>query len=93
MKTIYLKASSNDQLIRDIKRVFPKYNGEIEFSDGIAHVHYVGDIVLIPGSFENKVPPTFVGAEHANILAPEDFDISIFQCLVEAPKIPKHQFA
>lgn len=105
MKTIYLKASTKAVLIADIAQVVTietiegeaPYNGEVEFSDGTIYGHYIGDVMLTPPFLNDKMevitPATYAGAQHANLLAPDDFDTSVFNCIVTAPTHPAHQFA
>jgi hypothetical protein len=92
MKTIYLKSSTISGLIADISQVIEDYNGEVEFSNGIIHGHYIGQI---PDSInpENGQVLAWKDGYHANLLVPEDFDTSVFTCLVTAPNSPVHQFA
>jgi hypothetical protein len=37
-------------------------------------------------------PATYVGAEHVNILVPEDFDDSVFTTKTTIPNSPSHMF-
>jgi len=93
MKTLYLKASTLAALIADIAKAIEEYNGEIEFSNGIIHGHYIGQIpeAINP---ENGQVLAWVDGYHANLLVPEDFDTSIFSCLViPPPNNPVHKFA
>jgi hypothetical protein len=92
MKTIYLKSSTISDLIADIAQVIEDYDGEVEFSNGIIHGHYIGQI---PDSInpENGQVLAWKDGYHANLLVPEDFDTSVFTCLVTAPNSPVHQFA
>lgn len=105
MKTIYLKAATKELLVADIAKAVTisniegshPYAGEIEFSCGDIEGHWIGDIMLTPDVLNAKrevvTPATFVGAFHANLFVPEDFDSSVFKTLVVAPNNPKHQFA
>jgi hypothetical protein len=97
MKTIYLKANTKEELIADIQKVLPKYNGEIEFGNGEIFGHYIGDLMLTPPvlneNFEVITPAVMAGFEHANLLVPDEFDESIFETNVVAPNNPKHKFA
>jgi hypothetical protein len=93
MKIIYLKASTKELLIADIAKVFENYNGEIEFSNGIIHGHYIGQIIKTINQKTGDVIEWLDGY-HANLLVPKDFDESIFVSLViPAPENPVHQFA
>jgi hypothetical protein len=97
MKIIYLKASTKDELISDIQKVLPEYNGEIEFGNGEMFGHYIGDLMLVPPVLnENReiiTPALMAGFEHANLLVPDDFDESIFEFDGFVPANPKHKFA
>lgn len=91
-KTIYLKASNKTALLADIAQVIEGYAGEIEFSDGIVHGHFIGPIP------DERNPETgevisWLDGVHANLLVPIDFDETICSCLIPEPKTPKHQFA
>lgn len=97
MKTIYLKAITKAALIADIaKQVIINehpYNGEVEFSNGIIHGHYIGQI---PTSIHPETGQVLAWADgyHANLLVPDDFDTSVFTCLViPPPNNPVHKFA
>lgn len=91
-KTIYLKSSTKATLIADIAQVIEDYAGEIEFSNGTIHGHYIGEI-------PNETNPetgtiiTWLDGYHANLLVPIDFDESIFSCAIPKPANPKHYFA
>jgi len=97
MKTIYLKASSKKELIQDIQKVLPEYNGEIEFGNGEIFGHYIGDLMLTPPvlneNLEVITPAVMAGYEHANLLVPDNFDHSIFEYDGFVPNNPKHKFA
>lgn len=97
MKTIYLKSSIKENLIKDIQKVLPKYAGEIEFGNGEIFGHYIGDLMLTPPVLDENLevitPAVLAGFEHANLLVPDEFDETIFETNVEAPHHPKHQFA
>lgn len=100
MKTIYLKSSTKSGLIAAIAKVVnintpngaKTYDGEIEFSNGSIYGHYIGQI---PESINPETGHVMSWLEgyHANILVPEDFDASVFTCLVPAPSSPVHKFA
>lgn len=96
MKTIYLKAMTKAALIADIASQVSineqPYNGEVEFSNSIIHGHYIGQI---PDSINPETGQvlSWVDGYHANLLVPEDFDASVFTCLVPAPSSPVHKFA
>jgi hypothetical protein len=93
MKTIYLKSTTKTALIADIAQVIEGYNGEIEFSNGTVHGHWIGQI-------PNETDPetgeviSWINGFHANLLVPQDFDASIFASLViPPPNSPVHGFA
>ena len=92
MKTIYLKSTTKTALIADIAQVIEGYEGEIEFSSGEVHGHYIGQI---PNeiNLETGDIVTWLDDYHANLLVPIDFDESIFSCSIPNPENPKHQFA
>ena len=93
MRIIYLKSSTKALLIADIARVFENYNGEIEFSNGIIHGHYIGKIAKSTNQETGEVTEWLDGY-HANILVPNDFDESIFETrVIPPPENPVHQFA
>jgi len=96
MKTIYLKAITKVALIADIASQVSineqPYNGEVEFSNGIIHGHYIGQIPDSINPLDGQVL-SWVDGYHANLLVPEDFDTSVFTCLVPAPSSPVHKFA
>lgn len=96
MKTIYLKAITKAALIADIASQVSinnqPYNGEVEFSNGIIHGHYIGQIPDSINPLDGQVL-AWVDGYHANLLVPEDFDASVFTCLVPAPSSPVHKFA
>jgi len=92
MNTIYLKASTQVALIADIAKAIEGYNGEVEFSNGIIHGHYIGQIPDSINPLDGQVL-SWVDGYHANLLVPEDFDTSVFTCLVPAPSSPVHKFA
>jgi hypothetical protein len=92
MRTIYLKSSKKNTLISDINQVIENYNGEIEFSNGIIHGHYIGKIHKTKNELGEVTE--WLNGFHANLLVPNDFDESIFVSLViPAPENPVHQFA
>lgn len=92
MKTIYLKSSTKAALIADIVQVIEGYAGEIEFSNGTIHGHYIGQI---PNEINHETGEviSWLDDYHANLLVPIDFDESIFSCEMPKPENPKHQFA
>jgi len=93
MKTIYLKSSTKSGLIADIAKVIEDYSGEIEFSNGIIHCHFIGQIPKVT-NLETGEVIEWVNGYHANLLIPDDFDESIFETLViPPPDNPVHQFA
>ena len=95
MKTIYLKGTKT-AILNDIKNIFPTYNGEIEWGYEGTNIHWIGDIMLTyPVIDENHnivISATYVGAEHVNILVPEDFDDSVFITKTTMPNSPSHMF-
>lgn len=91
MKTIYLEATTIQELIADIAQVIPEYNGEVEFSNGTIHGHLIGDIATAHN--QEGEPTAWVGAQHANLLIPEEFNLSIFNTLTQTPANPVHKFA
>lgn len=99
MKTIYLKAATKSLLIQDIQKVLSEYNGEIEYNDIISNIylHYIGDLMLTPPVLDENleviIPAIMAGFEHANLLASDEFDETIFETIIAAPNNPKHQFA
>jgi len=92
MKTIYLKASDKAALIADITKAIEDYKGEVEFSNGIIHGHYIGQIPDSINPLDGQVL-AWVDGYHANLLVPEDFDDSKFTWVVPAPSSPVHKFA
>lgn len=93
MQTIYLKSSSKSGLIADIALVIEGYAGEIEFSNGTIHGHWIGKI---PSTFDPETGEELTWKEgyHANLLVPDEFDKSILTTLViPPPSNPVHQFA
>jgi hypothetical protein len=92
MKIIYLKSTKKSTLISDISKVIEGYKGEVEFSNGIIHGHWIGEIPKTTDEF-GKVTE-WVEGYHANILVPDDFNESILKTRVIPPPInPVHQFA
>jgi hypothetical protein len=85
MKTIYLKAATKALLIQDIKKVLPKYEGEIEFGNGEIFGHYIGDLMITPPvrseTLKVITPAVMAGFEPANLLVPDEFDHTIFNIL------------
>ena len=92
MKTIYLKASTKTALIADIAQVVEGYEGEIEFSSGEVHGHYIGKIPNETNTETGEVI-SWLDGYHANLLVPIDFDDTILNCVIPEPENPKHQFA
>lgn len=93
MRTIYLKSSTKSGLISDIAKVIEEYSGEIEFSNGIIHGHFIGKIPKVK-NLETGEVLKWVNGFHANLLVPDDFDESIFETLIiQHPDNPVHQFA
>lgn len=92
MKTLYLKSASSNGLIADIANVIEGYTGDIEFSNGTIHGHYIGQI---PDTFdpENVEVLTWKDGYHANLLVPEGFDESQLTTIATPPSTPVHQFA
>ena len=93
MTTLYLKSTTKTALIADIATVIEGYAGEIEFSNGTIHGHWIGKI---PDTFDPETGEvlTWKTGWHANILVPEDFDESVLTTLViPPPSNPVHQFA
>ena len=93
MKTLYLKSSTKTALIADIASIIEGYSGEIEFSNGTIHGHWIGKITA---TFDPETGEVLTWKEgyHANILVPDDFDESILTTLViPPPSNPVHQFA
>ena len=96
MKVIYLRGT-NSAVTNDIKKVFSKYAGEIEFQADDMQLHWVGDVMLVPPVLDNTgdvilVPGTYVGKMHANILVPDSFDDSIFSTKITEPRTPEFLF-
>ena len=100
-KTLYLKSSTKSGLIAAIAKVVTintpngakPYDGEIEFSNGDIHGHYIGQI---PENTDLETGEVLSWKEgyHANLLVPEGFDESILTTLViPPPSNPVHQFA
>lgn len=101
MKTIYLKSSTKSALIADIGKVITfetidgqkQYAGEIEFSNGEVHGHYIGKIPNETNPETGEVI-SWKDGYHANLLVPHDFDTSVFSTLViPPPNNPVHGFA
>lgn len=93
MKTLYLKSSTKTALIADIATLIEGYAGEIEFSNGTVHGHWIGKI---PATIDPETGEVRSWKEgyHANLLVPDDFDESVFITLViPSPSNPVHQFA
>jgi hypothetical protein len=93
MKIIYLKSATKSALISDIAQVIEDYNGEIEFSNGTVHGHWIGKIPNETNPETGEVI-SWINGFHANLLVPEEFDASIFASLVIPPPTqPVHGFA
>lgn len=93
MKTIYLKSTTKPGLISDIAKVIEDYSGETEFSNGIIHGHFIGQIPKVT-NLETGEVIEWVNGYHANLLIPDDYDESSFETLVIPPPAnPVHQFA
>jgi hypothetical protein len=105
METLYLRAETKEELVEDIKQLFPNYNGETDYSDGTNHLHYIGDIVIQDAVLNDKgeviEQPIFAGNQYCNILLNQTFEneieeklfLSKFKTLMTQPKTPKHLFA
>jgi hypothetical protein len=97
MKTIYLRAQNIKDLFAEIAKVIDNYNGEIESEQDDVYCHYIGDVIKVPATFKEDlsidIPAVMVGAYHANLLVPKDFDTSIFTTQISKPINPVHQFA
>lgn len=91
-KTIYLKASTRTALIADIAQVIEGYDGDIEFSNGTIHGHWIGQIPNETNPETGEVI-SWLDGFHANLLAPIDFDDTILNCVIHEPENPKYQFA
>ena len=92
MKTLYLKSTTKTALIADIAQVIEGYAGEIEFSNGIIHGHYIGQIPNETNAQTGEVI-SWKDGFHANLLVPQDFNDSIFESIVNPPNNPVHGFA
>jgi len=97
IKTIYLADETVENLIRDIKGVFPDYEGQSDYPVlGEGGIRLIGDIlvpVFDPQTGE-RIGETWVGKQHANIYVPEDFDETVFQTrMPEPPKNPVNRLA
>ena len=92
MKTLYLKSSTKTALIADIASIIEGYSGEIEFSNGTIHGHWIGKI---PATFDTETGEVLTWKEgyHANLLVPEDFDETQLSTITAQPDTPVHQFA
>lgn len=90
MKTIYLKNINEAELINDLKTVFPEWDGiGIELpSTGIVHAHYIGRIA----EYDAEGNLVYKEGFHANVLAPENFEESVFKSMVVIPANPVHVF-
>ena len=92
MKTIYLKSTTKTALIADIAQVIEGYNGEIEFSNGNVHGHWIGKIPNETNPETGEVI-SWINGYHANLLVPQDFDETILKTIVTPPNSPIHGFA
>lgn len=91
IKTIYLACNTLECLIEDIRRAFPDYAGEIEYSHETGALHLIGDI---PTEFDKEgLPTAWVGQQHANVYVPDGFNESIFKTIRPAPKSPVNKLA
>lgn len=93
MKPLYLKSTTKTALIADIASVIEGYQGEVEFSNGTIHGHWIGKI---PATTDPETGEVLTWKEgfHANILVPDDFDESILTTMViPPPSNPVHKFA
>jgi hypothetical protein len=105
METIYFRANSKEELITDIRQIFPKYEGETEYSDGVNQLHYIGDLIIKDAISNAKgeiiEQPIFIGKQHLNVLLIQQFKndkdkldfFSKFKTMVEKPNTPRHLFA
>ena len=92
MKTIYLKSATKTALIANIAQVIEGYEGDIEFSNGIIHGHWIGQIPNETNAETGEVI-SWVNGYHANLLVPNDFDTTILKTIVTPPNSPVHGFA
>jgi hypothetical protein len=105
MKTLYLRADTKEELVKDIIQLFPDYNGETDYSDGTNHLHYIGDIAIQDAVIDEKgkiiKQPIFSGKQHCDILLNQIFEneeekenfLSQFKTIMPKPNTPKHLFA
>jgi hypothetical protein len=97
MKTIYLRSSDLQVLFADISKVIDGYAGATDDEQDGVYCHLIGDVEKTPATFKEDltidVPAVMAGAYHANLLAPDNFDSSIFKTQINKPNSPKHQFA
>jgi hypothetical protein len=92
MRTIYLKSTTKTSLIAEISKVIYGYNGENEFSNGIIHGHFIGQIPKTKNELGEVTE--WIEGYHANLLAPNDFDESIFgELVIPIPINAIHKFA
>jgi hypothetical protein len=91
-KTLYLKSSTKSGLIADIAKVVDGYTGDIEFSNGTIHGHWIGKIPNTTDP-ETGAVLTWLSGWHANLLVPEDFDSSALSTVSAEPSSPVHAFA
>jgi hypothetical protein len=92
MKTIYLKSTTKTALIADIAQVIEGYSGDIEFSNGTVHGHWIGQIPNETNPETGEVI-SWINGYHANLLVPQDFDTTILKTIVTPPNSPVHGFA
>lgn len=92
MKTLYLKSSTKSALIADIASVVEGYSGDIEFSNGTIHGHWIGKIPATTDPETGEVL-TWKTGWHANLLVPEDFDETQLRTITASPDTPVHNFA
>jgi hypothetical protein len=92
MKTIYLKSATKTALIADIAQVIEGYEGNIEFSNGTVHGHWIGQIPNETNAETGEVI-SWIDGYHANLLVPQEFDTTILKTIVTPPNSPVHGFA
>ena len=92
MKTLYLKSTTKTALIADIAQVIEGYNGDIEFSNGNVHGHWIGKIPNETNPETGEVI-SWINGFHANLLVPQEFDTTILKTIVTQPNSPIHGFA
>ncbi|MCA0428326.1 MAG: hypothetical protein LCH37_12915 [Bacteroidetes bacterium] len=93
MITIYLKSIEEAALFEKINSIIEGFSGGPEFSDGVIHGHWIGKIALT-FNLETGEVLTWDDAFHANLLVPDNFDLSALDCfIIPPPKNPVHKFA